>query len=71
MYICRVNVPVSVLSYRLSWQIIVLLYYHICGPCAPHLVLQVLEFDLKGSALDSSSYIDVIVKDYETLGKDK
>lgn len=32
---------------------------------------QVLEFDLKGSALDSSSYIDVIVKDYETIGKDK
>ncbi|XP_071782869.2 myoferlin-like isoform X2 [Centroberyx gerrardi] len=32
---------------------------------------EVLEFDLKGTALDSSSYIDVIVKDYETLGKDK
>uniref|UniRef100_A0A4W5QPW6 Myoferlin n=1 Tax=Hucho hucho TaxID=62062 RepID=A0A4W5QPW6_9TELE len=32
---------------------------------------EVLEFDLKGSALDSSSYIDVIVKDYETIGKDK
>ncbi|XP_071319383.1 myoferlin-like isoform X2 [Trachinotus anak] len=32
---------------------------------------EVLEFDLKGTALDSSSYIDVIVKDYETIGKDK
>ncbi|XP_037611170.1 myoferlin-like isoform X2 [Sebastes umbrosus] len=32
---------------------------------------EVLEFDLKGTALDSSSYIDVIVKDYETLGKNK
>ncbi|XP_034414037.1 myoferlin-like isoform X4 [Cyclopterus lumpus] len=32
---------------------------------------EVLEFDLKGTGLDSSSYIDVIVKDYETLGKDK
>uniref|UniRef100_A0A4W6DL90 Myoferlin n=1 Tax=Lates calcarifer TaxID=8187 RepID=A0A4W6DL90_LATCA len=32
---------------------------------------EVLEFDLKGTPLDSSSYIDVIVKDYETLGKDK
>ncbi|XP_042364022.1 myoferlin-like isoform X2 [Plectropomus leopardus] len=32
---------------------------------------EVLEFDLKGTALDSSSYIDVVVKDYETLGKDK
>ncbi|XP_047464489.1 myoferlin isoform X2 [Mugil cephalus] len=32
---------------------------------------ELLEFDLKGSALDSSSYIDVIVKDYETIGKDK
>ncbi|KAJ8361497.1 hypothetical protein SKAU_G00180220 [Synaphobranchus kaupii] len=31
----------------------------------------VLEFDLKGSPLDSSSFIDVIVKDYETIGKDK
>ncbi|XP_062330307.1 myoferlin-like isoform X4 [Osmerus eperlanus] len=31
---------------------------------------EVLEFDLKGSALDSSSYIDVIVKDFETIGKD-
>uniref|UniRef100_A0AAQ5XG21 C2 domain-containing protein n=1 Tax=Amphiprion ocellaris TaxID=80972 RepID=A0AAQ5XG21_AMPOC len=31
----------------------------------------VLEFDLKGIPLDSSSYIDVIVKDYETIGKDK
>ncbi|TMS22003.1 Myoferlin [Larimichthys crocea] len=32
---------------------------------------EALEFDLKGTALDSSSYIDVIVKDYETIGKDK
>ncbi|KAM7381891.1 hypothetical protein PAMA_012647 [Pampus argenteus] len=32
---------------------------------------EVLEFDLKGAALDSSSYLDVIVKDYETIGKDK
>ncbi|XP_069548793.1 myoferlin [Brachyistius frenatus] len=31
---------------------------------------QVLEFDLKGS-LDASSFIDVVVKDYETIGKDK
>ncbi|XP_062299153.1 myoferlin-like [Scomber scombrus] len=32
---------------------------------------EVLEFDLKGNTLDSSSYLDVIVKDYETIGKDK
>ncbi|XP_031595497.1 myoferlin-like isoform X2 [Oreochromis aureus] len=32
---------------------------------------ELVEFDLKGKALDSSSYIDVIVKDYETIGKDK
>ncbi|XP_056326123.1 myoferlin isoform X3 [Danio aesculapii] len=32
---------------------------------------ETLQFDLKGVPLDSSSYIDVIVKDYETLGKDK
>uniref|UniRef100_A0A672LBH6 Myoferlin-like n=1 Tax=Sinocyclocheilus grahami TaxID=75366 RepID=A0A672LBH6_SINGR len=32
---------------------------------------ETLEFDLKGVPLDSSSYIDVIVKDHETLGKDK
>ncbi|KAK0154254.1 Myoferlin [Merluccius polli] len=32
---------------------------------------EVLEFDLKGTPLDSSSYLDVVVKDYETLGKDK
>uniref|UniRef100_A0A3B3ZKA4 C2 domain-containing protein n=1 Tax=Periophthalmus magnuspinnatus TaxID=409849 RepID=A0A3B3ZKA4_9GOBI len=31
---------------------------------------EILEFELKGQALDSSSYIDVIVKDYETIGKD-
>lgn len=39
--------------------------------CIFFLSLQVLEFDLKGTALDSSSNIDVIVKDYETIGKDK
>ncbi|KAJ8264359.1 hypothetical protein GJAV_G00148240 [Gymnothorax javanicus] len=32
---------------------------------------EVLEFDLKGTPLDSSSFIDVIVKDYETIGKDR
>ncbi|XP_027862277.1 myoferlin [Xiphophorus couchianus] len=32
---------------------------------------EVLEFDLKGSPLDASSYIDVVVKDYETIGKHK
>nr|XP_019938680.1 PREDICTED: myoferlin-like isoform X3 [Paralichthys olivaceus] len=32
---------------------------------------EVLEFDLKGTPLDASSYIDVVVKDYETIGKDK
>ncbi|XP_056626816.1 myoferlin isoform X1 [Triplophysa dalaica] len=32
---------------------------------------ETLEFDLKGVPLDSASYIDVIVKDFETLGKDK
>nr|AAH63743.1 Zgc:63504 protein [Danio rerio] len=32
---------------------------------------ETLQFDLKGVPLDSSSYIDVIVKDYETFGKDK
>ncbi|KAM9462377.1 myoferlin isoform 1-T1 [Clarias gariepinus] len=32
---------------------------------------ETLEFDLKGSSLDSSSFIDVIVKDFEALGKDK
>ncbi|XP_043911571.1 myoferlin-like [Protopterus annectens] len=32
---------------------------------------EVLEFDLKGVPLDSSSSIDVIVKDFETIGKDK
>lgn len=35
------------------------------------LFLQVLEFDLKGSSLDASSFISVVVKDYETIGKDK
>uniref|UniRef100_A0AAR2K7M5 C2 domain-containing protein n=1 Tax=Pygocentrus nattereri TaxID=42514 RepID=A0AAR2K7M5_PYGNA len=32
---------------------------------------EVIEFDLKGSSLDSSSFIEVVVKDYETIGKDK
>ncbi|XP_072312686.1 myoferlin-like isoform X1 [Eucyclogobius newberryi] len=32
---------------------------------------EVLEFDLKGQALDTNCYIDVVVKDYETIGKDK
>ncbi|XP_017273942.1 myoferlin-like isoform X2 [Kryptolebias marmoratus] len=32
---------------------------------------EVLEFDLKGIPLDSGSYLDVVVKDYETIGKDK
>lgn len=32
---------------------------------------QVLEFDLKGAPLESTAFIDVIVKDYETIGKDK
>ncbi|XP_054456803.1 myoferlin [Anoplopoma fimbria] len=32
---------------------------------------EVLEFDLKGSSLDSSTFINVVVKDYETIGKDK
>ncbi|XP_061646741.1 myoferlin isoform X2 [Phyllopteryx taeniolatus] len=30
-----------------------------------------LEFDLKGLALDTSSFIDVVVKDYETIGHHK
>ncbi|XP_057704394.1 myoferlin [Corythoichthys intestinalis] len=30
-----------------------------------------LQFDLKGISLDPSSFIDVIVKDYETIGHDK
>uniref|UniRef100_A0A665VRB3 Myoferlin like n=1 Tax=Echeneis naucrates TaxID=173247 RepID=A0A665VRB3_ECHNA len=32
---------------------------------------EVLEFDLKSSSLDASSFINVVVKDYETIGKDK
>ncbi|KAI3363230.1 hypothetical protein L3Q82_011863, partial [Scortum barcoo] len=32
---------------------------------------ETLEFDLKGSCLDTSSFISVVVKDYETIGKDK
>ncbi|XP_011486215.1 myoferlin isoform X2 [Oryzias latipes] len=30
---------------------------------------EVLEFDLKGSPLDSSSFLEVVVKDYETIGR--
>uniref|UniRef100_H2LS40 Myoferlin like n=1 Tax=Oryzias latipes TaxID=8090 RepID=H2LS40_ORYLA len=30
---------------------------------------EILEFDLDGSPLDASSFIDVVVKDYETFGK--
>uniref|UniRef100_A0A3Q3ET99 Myoferlin like n=1 Tax=Kryptolebias marmoratus TaxID=37003 RepID=A0A3Q3ET99_KRYMA len=30
---------------------------------------EILEFDLKGAFLDASSFISVIVKDYETIGK--
>ncbi|KAK5908525.1 hypothetical protein CgunFtcFv8_016574 [Champsocephalus gunnari] len=32
---------------------------------------EVLEFDLKDSSLDASSFINVVVKDYETIGKDR
>ncbi|XP_054605025.1 myoferlin isoform X1 [Nothobranchius furzeri] len=32
---------------------------------------EVLEFDLKGTPLDTSSQLEVVVKDYETIGKDK
>uniref|UniRef100_A0A673CJ86 Myoferlin-like n=1 Tax=Sphaeramia orbicularis TaxID=375764 RepID=A0A673CJ86_9TELE len=32
---------------------------------------EVLEFDLKGTPLDASSFINVVVKDFETIGKDK
>uniref|UniRef100_A0A3Q1GUG5 Myoferlin like n=1 Tax=Acanthochromis polyacanthus TaxID=80966 RepID=A0A3Q1GUG5_9TELE len=32
---------------------------------------EVLEFDLKGSHLDASSFMEIIVKDYETIGKHK
>ncbi|XP_023819286.1 myoferlin [Oryzias latipes] len=32
---------------------------------------EILEFDLDGSPLDASSFIDVVVKDYETFGKHK
>lgn len=39
--------------------------------CCVCVNLQALEFDLKGSPLDASSFIDVVVKDFETIGKDK
>lgn len=45
-----------------------ILYDTSCCSCLP---FQILEFDLKGSPLDASSFIDVVVKDYETIGKDK
>ncbi|XP_039628208.1 myoferlin-like isoform X2 [Polypterus senegalus] len=32
---------------------------------------ELLEFDLKGKPLDSSAAIEVVVKDFETIGKDK
>ncbi|KAI4891587.1 hypothetical protein NFI96_020979 [Prochilodus magdalenae] len=32
---------------------------------------EIIEFDLKGSSLDPSSFIDVVVKDYETIGSNK
>ncbi|XP_061602091.1 myoferlin isoform X2 [Cololabis saira] len=32
---------------------------------------EILEFDLKDCCLDASSFINVVVKDYETIGKDK
>ncbi|XP_072293204.1 myoferlin-like isoform X1 [Eucyclogobius newberryi] len=32
---------------------------------------ELLEFDLNGCPLDASSFVDVVVKDFETLGKDK
>uniref|UniRef100_A0A3P8V2F0 Myoferlin n=1 Tax=Cynoglossus semilaevis TaxID=244447 RepID=A0A3P8V2F0_CYNSE len=37
----------------------------------PDPIVFVLEFDLKGSSLDASSFIEVVVKDYERIGKDK
>ncbi|CAJ1080777.1 myoferlin-like isoform X3 [Xyrichtys novacula] len=32
---------------------------------------EVLDFDLEGIPLDSNAFIDVVVKDYETIGKNK
>lgn len=32
---------------------------------------ELLEFDLKGTPLDYSSFLEVVVKDFETIGKDK
>ncbi|XP_076830135.1 myoferlin isoform X2 [Brachyhypopomus gauderio] len=32
---------------------------------------EIIDFELKGSSLDASSFIEVVVKDYETIGKDK
>lgn len=34
-------------------------------------LIQILEFDLKGIALDSSSSLTIIVKDFETIGQNK
>lgn len=44
--------------------------------CKYNLVLlwffvQILEFDLKGIALDNSSSLTIIVKDFETIGQNK
>lgn len=33
--------------------------------------VQILEFDLKGIALDNSSSLTIIVKDFETIGQNK
>lgn len=33
--------------------------------------IQILEFDLKGIALDNSSSLTIIVKDFETIGQNK
>lgn len=57
----KVSVHFYFSHYLVTWDV------YMC----PFLWSQVLEFDLKGSALEESSFIDVIVKDYETIGKDK
>lgn len=36
-----------------------------------HFFVQILEFDLKGIALDNSSSLTIIVKDFETIGQNK
>lgn len=35
------------------------------------LLVQILEFDLKGIPLDISSSLQIIVKDFETIGQNK